>query len=113
MAKLTEQQKKLNRLILERGRLAMKESMLGTKFDLVKNRIREVETEIREMFKQVANADNDGLPRLSEDEKRACAEGNHILAIKSIRERLNIGLIEAKNAVDHYREKNGLVQRAN
>lgn len=110
--KLTVEQKRLNRLITERGRLAMQESLLGTRFDLVKNRIREIESEIRDTYKNITNDDNAGFPKLNEMEKQYCREGNPIMAIKAMRERLNIGLKEAKDAIVHYRQTNGLMQEA-
>lgn len=45
-----------------------------------------------------------GVPTLNEAEKELCRNNNFIYAIKSMRERYNIGLKEAKDLVDAYRD---------
>lgn len=109
--KLTDEEKQLNKLIHELGRLAMQEALLGKRFDLVKNRKREVESAIAEHNTAMQNAGNGGFPRLNELEKSLCQSNNFISAIKEMRQRLNIGLKEAKDAVDYYRQNNNLIRQ--
>jgi ribosomal protein L7/L12 len=49
-----------------------------------------------------------GEPTLNEVEREFCRTNNPIQAIKSVRDRLNMSLKDAKDKVDTYREAEGL-----
>jgi hypothetical protein len=51
-------------------------------------------------FKLVPGVDN-----LTAAEKRCIERGDHIYAIKSVRERTGLGLRESKDLCDHYKER--------
>lgn len=101
--------------ILDAANYAIREVMYNRRFDLAESgHVQDLNAMARDAINLAQNmlsvykSAGVNSTELTSDEKQLCKEGHPIRAIKSVRDRLNIGVKEAKDIVDAYRAKAGV-----
>jgi ribosomal protein L7/L12 len=101
--KLNENEKQLNLLVLEQSRFIAKQAVL-------QHQLRFIQDKIDSLNEQIILAKNKALGPgrdLTAEEKALAVSDGYINAIKSLRNRTDLGLKEAKDVVDAYRHSQG------
>lgn len=104
--KTTQLEKDLNALIVKKARLVARETILKEKLLFIQEHIALTDEGIRGVRKDVGNAQG---TQLTARERQMVANRDWLMAIKAVRERTSLGLKEAKDIVDAYRNSIGQV----
>jgi len=103
--KLSQADKDLNALIAKKGRVTASRVILMERVAILDAQLANINDSIYTYRQEKSRVEGETL---TATERSMVLARDYIPAIKSVRARTNLGLKEAKDLVDAYRQKNGL-----